>query len=115
MAHPHILDVRTQPPGIPYACHTCASQKVAQYHNAKDWLVCPDGFAINTVCQKHGREIIEEFRTKIGEAWSLHPIHHADASDRTTHKRGPICGHQVCAQVFIDTGLNRCRAEKVTP
>lgn len=29
MAHPHILDVRLVPPGIPHACRTCADQKRA--------------------------------------------------------------------------------------
>jgi hypothetical protein len=112
VAHTHILDVRTQPPDIPYACHTCANQKRARYFNAKDWLVCPEGLAIQATCREHGQAAIDEFREKLGEEWTLHPIHHADRADRTTHARGPICGHSTCAQVFIDTGRNRCSAQK---
>lgn len=108
MAHPHILDVRLVPPGIPHACHTCANQKKPRYFNAKSWLVCPDGLAIQAVCDEHGAAVIAEFREKLGERWTLQPIFHEDNADRCSHARGPICGHGTCSQVFIDTGANRC-------
>lgn len=110
MAHPHILDVRLVPPGIPHACRTCADQKRASgpLVDAENWLVCPDGLAIRAECELHGPAIIAEFREKLGQRWTLHPIHHSDKADRCSHARGPICGHSTCSQVFIDTGANRC-------
>lgn len=108
MTLPHILDVPLQPPGIPYACSSCYNEKAAPYHTAKHWLVAPDGIAVQTVCEKHGQAIRSDFSAKLNEDWTLHPIWHEDSKDRTWHKRGPICGHSVCSQNFIDNGDNSC-------
>lgn len=102
MAWPHILSVRLYPPGIPSFCRECKE------HNATLWLVSPEGLAICTICRTHGERCIVEYVEKLGQQWSLHDIAHTDKADRTSHARGPICGHGRCSQNFVDHGDNSC-------
>lgn len=102
--HRHILLERLLPPDVPKACNSCSG-----FIEARHWLVAPDGDAICTACEACARQTIEEYRLSELKGWSLHPIHHTDASDRTSHARPPICAHTTCAQAFIDDGSNLCR------
>ena len=87
MAHEPIKAVRLLPPDIPVACHVCANDRNAKRFNASSYLVCPDGLAIQAVCKEHGESIVRELAEKVGETWTLHPIHHSDKADRTSHER----------------------------
>lgn len=102
MAFPHIQGVRLLPPGVPAYCNAC------QKHDATLWLCDNQGDAIMGVCKKHGVDTISSYRQVGILGWTLHPIHHTDPSDRTSHPRPPICGHSACCQTFIDTGNNAC-------
>jgi hypothetical protein len=105
MAHEPILKVRLLPPDVPVFCSSCSK------FDATHWLCDPvDHAAIIAVCLKHGQELLRVYKEQLKppESWTLEPIHHSDPADRTSHARGPICGHQTCSQVFIDTGENVC-------
>ena len=104
MSHEPILKVRLLPPDVPVFCAECGR------HDATHWLCCPEHDAISAVCLKHGQEQVRVLKEQLQppEIWTLEPIHHSDPADRTSHQRGPICGHSTCSQVFIDTGENVC-------
>lgn len=47
---------------------------------ATHWLIHPDGTRNpgGWVCERHGREIVEEYRAKLQEAWTMQRLGAAD-------------------------------------
>jgi hypothetical protein len=51
-------------------------QAVSCFEVSTHWLIAPDGAHVAGayVCERHGREAVEEYRAKLGEEWGLAEI-----------------------------------------
>ena len=59
------------------ACFPTADLRSRCPATATHWMVDPKGRDVPGyyICQAHGQRFVDEYREKLGEPWSLRPLH----------------------------------------
>lgn len=53
-----------------FKCHDGLGRTEAG-HFADGWIIAPSGRKISPMCRGHAAAVIEEYRSKLGEAWTF--------------------------------------------